>query len=252
VQTRPTTAYDAAFYEGQRGGSSTSSRIVLTIARELFAPRSLVDVGCGAATWLRTARTLGIPDVTGVDGSWSRTQHEDADGIAFHYADLSACSLDLGRRFDLAMSVEVAEHLPPDSSDRFVELLVGLSDRILFSAAVPYQGGVNHVAERWQSDWARRFLRHGYRAYDAIRPRVWSNPDVAWWYRQNVILYVKPGAEVPALGQPRDPADLDVVHPDMLAKVLNEVPMRHAYRAVLNPRRYTRALRSRLRGLWQR
>jgi len=251
VQTRPTTAYDDAFFEGQRGGSRTSSRIILGIVTELLAPRSVVDVGCGSATWLRTARDLGIADLAGIDGSWSRPEHTDAEGIAFHYADLSTGDVDLGRRFDLAVSVEVAEHLPPEASDRFVGLLVRLSDRVLFSAAVPYQGGVNHVAERWQSDWARRFLRHGYRAYDAIRPRVWSNPDVAWWYRQNVILYGAPGTEVPALGAPREPADLDVVHPDMLAKILNEVPMRHAYRAVLNPRRYARAMRSRLQRLWR-
>jgi hypothetical protein len=248
VQTRPSTAYDAAFYEGQRGGSSASSRIILTIAKELFAPRSLVDVGCGAATWLRTARELGIADLAGIDGAWSRAQHTDADGIAFHYADLAAGDMALGRRFDLALSVEVAEHLPPDASDRFVALLAGLSDRVLFSAAVPHQGGVGHVAERWQSDWALRFQRHGYRAYDVVRPRVWAEPGVAWWYRQNIVLYVRAGAEVPALGMPCDPAALDLVHPAMLEKVLDEVPMRNACRAVLNPRRYARALRR----LWPR
>ncbi|HEY0834832.1 MAG TPA: methyltransferase domain-containing protein [Azospirillum sp.] len=247
---RQTAVYDEKFYEGQRSGSRHSSRIILGIAKDLFAPRSIVDIGCGSGAWLRSAQEMGIPDLNGVDGAWSRPQHADAQGIAFHYADLSTGDVDLGRRFDLALSVEVAEHLRPEVSDRFVDTLTRLSDRVLFSAAIPHQGGMNHVAERWQSDWAQRFLRRGYRAYDAVRPRIWTNADIPWWYRQNIVVYVKEGAEVPALGAPSDPAALDVVHPEMFKHVMNEVPMRQAYRAVMSPHRYTRVLRGQLRRLW--
>ena len=94
------------------------------------------------------------------------------------------------RRFDLAQSLEVAEHLPKASGERFVDSLCALSDIVMFSAAQPGQGGEGHVNERRPSDWAADFAQRGYGAYDAIRPSLAHEPRVAPWYRFNTILYV--------------------------------------------------------------
>jgi hypothetical protein len=83
------------------------------------------------------------------------------------------------------MSLEVAEHLPPDRSNSFIAELTALAPVALFSAAIPQQGGTDHINERWQSYWAGLFKKRGFSPLDVIRPAVWENDAVERWYRQN-------------------------------------------------------------------
>ena len=77
-------------------------------------------------------------------------------------------------KYDLACCLEVAEHLPPERAGSFVEDLTKLAPVVLFSAAIPGQGGDNHVNEMWQHHWARLFAKNGFRAVDYVRPMIWS------------------------------------------------------------------------------
>jgi hypothetical protein len=95
----------------------------------------------------------------------------------------------LGRRFDLVVSLEVAEHLDASAADGFVASLVRHGDVVLFSAAIPFQGGHHHVNEQFADYWAERFAAHGYRALDFLRPQIWSESGILWWLRQNVLLF---------------------------------------------------------------
>ena len=106
-------------------------------------------------------------------------------------ADLCGRIGDRDRRFDLAISLEVAEHLEPQRSEGLVRDLCALADVVLFAAAVPFQGGAGHINERWQSWWAQKFSDNGYEPFDVLRRDIWGRRDIAWWYKQNTIFYVK-------------------------------------------------------------
>ena len=107
------------------------------------------------------------------------------------YNDLSR-PLDVGRRYDLASCMEVAEHLPAAVAPILIENLVKLAPVVLFGAAVPAQYGIHHVNCQWPEYWTALFDRFGYRPLDIVRWKVWENPEVEWWYRQNVMLYASP------------------------------------------------------------
>jgi SAM-dependent methyltransferase len=184
--------YSGSFFSGQASRSRTSAEAVIPLLLELVDVRSAVDVGCGVGTWLSAFRAHGIEDVLGIDGDYVPREQLKIPLEQFQGADLTQ-PLKIGRRFDLAVSLEVAEHLPPSISDQFVASLVGLADLVLFSAAIPRQRGSKHINERWQSWWAERFAEHGFVAVDCVRRRIWSDPNVEWWYAQNVILYVSSG-----------------------------------------------------------
>ncbi|SLN46788.1 bifunctional 3-demethylubiquinone-9 3-methyltransferase/ 2-octaprenyl-6-hydroxy phenol methylase [Roseivivax jejudonensis] len=156
---------------------------------------SLVDVGCGKGYLLAAFADAGIA-VRGIEGPWidnEETAHPRED---YRVHDLEQ-PLAEDRRYDLCACLEVAEHLSPGRGRGLVADLCALSDRILFSAAVPGQGGVGHVNCRWQGDWAEDFAAAGYRCYDAYRARFAASPEVLSWFAQNTLLFIRDGADVP-------------------------------------------------------
>ena len=187
----------------------------MPIVIDLLQPASVLDVGCGEGTWLSEFVRRGVTDVIGIDGPHVSQANLDIPTALFVPQDLSV-PFDLGRRFDLVVSLEVAEHLEPTTADAFVAGLVAHGSAVMFSAAIPFQGGAGHVNEQWPSYWAERFAGHGYRAVDAIRPRVWDDPRIAFWYAQNTILYVDESHAHLADARERGSAGampLDIVHP---------------------------------------
>ena len=180
--------YDRKFFDWVKLTALRSAAQVLPVVRDAAAPASVVDVGCGEGAWLSVWRGLGVADVHGLDGAYVDTDTLLIERDRFASADLAG-TFGSSRRFDLAQSLEVAEHLPPACSARFVAQLCALSEIVLFSAAQPGQGGENHINERLPSTWAEMFRAQGYAAYDAVRPRLAEQPAVAPWYRFNSILY---------------------------------------------------------------
>jgi SAM-dependent methyltransferase len=175
--------------------AGASAGRIVPFLMELCSPTSVVDVGCGTGSWLRVFREAGVQDVLGVDGSYvDRTQLEIPQDL-FLAHDLKT-PLGLRRRFDLVVSLEVAEHLPPAAASTFVESLTGLGSIIVFSAAIPFQGGHGHVNEQWHDFWAAMFAERGFAAIDCLRRRFWDDPHVAWWYAQNMLLFVDRGVLV--------------------------------------------------------
>lgn len=226
-QSDAATAYTTRFFANIAGGSRRSAMRILPVAFELASPGSMIDIGCGTGAWLAAAGALGVSDVVGVDGAYVRREQLEIPPDRFIATDLATLTFDTlrghaaagGRRFDMAMSMEVAEHLPEAFASGFVELLTSLAPVVLFSAAIPFQGGTGHLNEQFPSWWARRFAERGYVPLDVIRGRVWDDPSVEWWYRQNTLLFVAadhPMAAVPACG-----TMLDRVHPAHYRRIVD-------------------------------
>ena len=135
---------------------------------------------------------FGRASVLVLDGDYVERAQLRVPVEMFGATDLSR-PFRLGRGFDLVISLEVGEHLPPEVASDFVGSLVAHSDMVMFSAAIPRHGGVHHVNEQWPSYWRQLFAEHEYQLFDVIRPRIWSDRRVAFWYRQNMLLFAGPG-----------------------------------------------------------
>lgn len=162
---------------------------------ELIHPTSVVDIGCGIGTWLSVFEDFGVKDVLGIDGDYVNRTLLHIEEKKFISSDLTK-PLKLDRKFDLAICLEVAEHLPEESANTFVENLVSLSDIILFSAAIPDQGGQNHINEQWPVYWQEKFKEHKFELHDFIRSDIWLNKNVDWWYKQNMLLVLKESSQI--------------------------------------------------------
>lgn len=192
------TVYTSQWRDQIRPGVQASADVIVSVLVGRYRPASVVDVGCGEGWFCRRFEQAGIGRVVGVDGPWT-----DADiTVDFDrppYPDLG--------RFDLAVCLEVAEHVDAEHAERFVAWLVSLAPIVAFSAAVPGQGGEGHVNEQPPGYWVEKFAAHGYEGSGALRWEIWDDERVSWWYRQNILVFGDHG--LPADDCP------SVVHPGM-------------------------------------
>jgi SAM-dependent methyltransferase len=203
--------YPAGFYANRRAATLHAARRILSALPAGLPRASIADIGCGTGTWLAAALADGAATAFGVEGSWVTPEMIDDARIDFAPHDLEHPFT--GPRVELAMSLEVAEHLSPERAESFIADLVALAPAVLFSAAIPGQGGVNHLNEQWQSYWAAHFASHGYQAFDIIRPAIWTDAQIPAWYKQNVVLYLDADTAARSGLAPTPAALLDRVHP---------------------------------------
>lgn len=204
--------YDAEFYARRRQETTPSAHKVLSLIAPLVKMDRVADIGCGTGTWLATALALGATTVEGVEGDWVTREFMDDPRINLTNQSLEDPVRDLSA--DLVISLEVAEHLSTERADSFVEELTDIAPAVLFSAAIPGQGGVDHFNEQWQSYWAEKFIANDYLPFDIVRPEIWNDDDIPMWYRQNIILYIS-SSHVAALDHKpaSNPKSLNIVHP---------------------------------------
>lgn len=181
--------YTDDFYTASQDLSRASASKYASLLYEHYQPNSVVDVGCGRGAWLSAFEEVGASNLVGIDGDWNQQSNIINDRIQYYAQDLNQI-IRLDQKFDLAISVEVAEHLLPESGFGFVESLTGLADVVVFGAAFVKQGGVGHINEIRHSEWADFFSSWGFEPFDIFRSRVWEDDTVAWWYQQNTFLYV--------------------------------------------------------------
>ena len=183
-----TLSYSPEFYAEHAALSLESARRVVPIILQHFSFSSVIDVGCGAGAWLKAFKENGLKDVLGIDSDYVPESSLLINSTEFLRADLTQ-PIEVGRRFDLAVSLEVAEHLPAEVAMSFAESLTRLAPLVIFSAAYPGQGGTNHINEQWPGYWKRLFAELGYNRHDLLRPLIWRDAAVSAWYRTNIFVF---------------------------------------------------------------
>jgi SAM-dependent methyltransferase len=182
--------YDPAFYEYINKGSTSSAATIIPLIKSYFNVRSVIDFGCGQGAWLREWKRIGAQEVLGLDGDYVEKDALLIDRSELKIYDLSN-PVDLGKKFDIVQSLEVAEHLPESAADTFIESLVRHGDVILFSAAAVGQGGHDHINEQPYEYWRDKFLKHDYVLIDWLREAIKDKRLVEPWYRYNSLCFVK-------------------------------------------------------------
>jgi SAM-dependent methyltransferase len=213
--------YTKRFYEEIRNGSRRSAEAIVPLVLQLLTVRSVVDAGCGDGTWLAVFRKMGVEDIQGLDGDYIDRDLLQVPSEYFKVADLTR-PFRLERTFDLVISLEVGEHLPAECATAFVESLTKLAPLVLFSAAIPGQGGNHHINEQWPDKWAKLFREHDYVPVDFIRKRIWQSDAVEFWYVQNTLLFarldvVESSRSLKAEFEGTNPNQLSLVHPRQFA-----------------------------------
>lgn len=201
--------------------SIKSQEVILKFLFEYFCPESTVDVGCGSGHWTQTCHDLGV-SVTHAFDFVDLPGERNCNPEFFYQHDLSQ-PISIQNQYDLAISMEVAEHIPAHRAEIFIDNLCSLADVVLFSAALPYQQGIGHVNEHWVEYWTRLFADRGYLCLDIFRQPLWNDLRIHYHYRQNTLLYINKSKrdrfEKQGLKVTEQP--LSLVHPELLIQAVN-------------------------------
>jgi SAM-dependent methyltransferase len=216
--------YDHSFYNDLENTALPSARIIIPMLRKWIPLQTAVDVGCGDGSWLSVVLETGGDQVLGLDGPWVDENQLKIPKAHFRRMRIDH-SVDVAQNtsFDLAMSLEVAEHLPAERAPGFVDELCSLAPVVLFSAAIPGQGGHHHVNEQWPDYWAKLFARNRYLPVDALRPVIWDHPSVFWWYKQNCLIFASEEVigNIPEFQERQtQAAPMSLVHPDLFSQAV--------------------------------
>jgi hypothetical protein len=208
--------YQDSFYEYHLQGAINSAETIIPLVKEYSSPTSVIDIGCGIGAWLSVWKKSGVNTILGIDGDYVNKSKLLIDKLEF-----KACNLEQGfasdKKYDLVSCLEVAEHLAGKYASGFIESLCKLGDVILFSAAIPGQEGTMHVNEQYPDYWVNIFHKQGFVPIDCLRQWIWDDKKIEWWYRQNILFFVKGEAlsNYPGLLKQYDAAAkiLTLVHP---------------------------------------
>jgi hypothetical protein len=219
--------YTTSFYKTQVNPSYLSALEYAKSLLPVFNISSVIDIGCGRGSWLKAFMetfSLNSTHILGIDGPWNSRSDLILDCNYISFDLEKADQLKLPHYYDLAISLEVAEHISRYSSRGFVSALCMHADLIIFSSANFLQGGIGHINESSPSYWANLFAENDFAVFAFFRPRLWGNTTIKWWYQQNTFLYAKYGS--PSynllLENSCEPIEnlciMDAIHPQIFAE----------------------------------
>ena len=174
-------------------------------------PKSVLDVGCGIGTWLKAFEELGTIKIEGIDGEKIPENQLLIRKDRFSERDLTK-SINLKRKYDLVLCLEVGEHLHKKDANTMIRNLTRHGDAILFSAACPGQGGQNHINCQWPIYWQEKFNINDFECFDYIRKKIWNCSEIEPWYRQNIFLAKK------SKKAGKEPRLNSLMHPEIFSK----------------------------------
>ena len=181
--------YDRAFFE-EWGPSHEkyvrSAEQITGVLHGLLRPARLVDLGAGCGVYSHFFAQKGV-DVVAIDGTTPPAEHSYP--VVIHTRDLTEPFENVWGRFDLALCLEVAEHIPEEHAGAFLDNITRFSDRLVLSAAQPNQGGHHHVNERPKRYWVAKLAEKGF-AYNraetgrALIAMTAARPPYMWMVEQ--------------------------------------------------------------------
>ena len=181
--------YSNFFYDEMKDSSLSSAKVVIPMVMDYISPKSVIDIGCGTGVWLKVFQDNGVSEISGFDGDWVENDMLVIPRQSFFIQDLES-SMDSSQKADLCVCLEVAEHLPDSKAEQLINKLTGIAPVVLFSAAIPFQGGARHVNEQWPKYWEKFFNERGYVAVDSLRRKIWEDKRVSFFYSQNIVFFV--------------------------------------------------------------
>lgn len=185
--------YNKEYYLHIDADASRSAPPIVDSVVSQFAPRTLIDVGCGSGALLAAFKAKGI-STTGLEYSSAGLKACKERGLNVNQFDIESDRPQNLGKFDAVCCFEVAEHVDERFANKLVDLLVSFAPVVFFTAAVPGQGGSDHINEQPHEYWIEKFKKRDYQLLSDITNQwrlEWGSKDVAEFYYMNIMVFKK-------------------------------------------------------------
>ena len=147
---------------------------------------SITDLGCGTGHYVKMIEDLDIK-TQGFDGNPDTKKWDVSGGLCVGPVDI------VEKKFwnvtDAAMSIEVAEHIPAEYEEAFINNLVNSARHFIFlSWGVPGQGGEGHVNGQWGVDVVQKMKKRGWERNDKYTNMLQKDASFDW-LKKNVQVF---------------------------------------------------------------
>lgn len=168
------------------GGNNVHDEGLANKLADLFEKKSVVDLGCGLG-WYCPIISKKSKKCDQYDGS---VNIEEVTNGKVKYLNLAE-KINFNCNYDIVMSLEVAEHIPKEFEEVYVNNLVKCSrEGILITWSRIGQGGHFHVNNKNREDVMKLFESKGYKYQNEITERLKNSTQVDW-LKSNILYFTK-------------------------------------------------------------
>jgi len=160
----------------------------------MFQPKSILDLGCGIGSYLEGALEGGCKDLYGIELNYDKAKKYITKNISFYIksGDITK-ELNLKKKFDCVLSIEVAEHVEMSQVSFFINNIIRYAEKyILFTAAPPGQPGRGHINLKKKNFWIKYIEDKGVTYKDEIVQqcvKAWSDFNTPLYILQNLMVF---------------------------------------------------------------
>lgn len=176
-------------FEGIKEEETPFAKNLSTWIKRNFDGKKIIDLGCGPGIYVDEMVNLGL-NATGYEPDTRTLKYSKnvRNKSLFEVEDPS----------DLVIFMEVAEHIPSDRNDEIVESIFrNMKDDgvLIWTAAVPGQGGDGHINCQTKDFWLKKLEKAGLVNDEEIQENllnfVKSDPNTMGWFLNNLIVMKK-------------------------------------------------------------
>jgi len=212
-------------FQGSEQSAHTAEAVVKTLLDFIHLPANVLDIGCGIGIWSKTLKDAGVAKTVLIDHPSNKKENLLLNDTEFVNADMNISFPEVYKS-DLAVCIEVAEHLKPGRSQAIIDYISQCTDTVLFSAAIPGQGGIGHINLHYADYWETIFAGFGFKKYDIIRPLIIADENIEYFIRQNIFLYEREGGLLKNRNHNNFlPKGFELIHHNVLYKHVSPVQL---------------------------
>lgn len=153
--------YNTNFHKNIENDELPQAIRVAEYINTYIKPKNFIDFGCSTGLYLHQIKLL-MPEIDSIGYEFSQDAKNNSMCDNIILTDLTQI-LDVDKKDNtLGLCLEVLEHIDDKYWKEVLINITKLSDKIIFSAARPGQGGTGHINCRPKIDWIRRFHQLGW------------------------------------------------------------------------------------------
>jgi len=186
--------YNNAFHKSIEECELEPAKNLAQYITTFIKPAAFLDFGCSTGLYLREIKAR-MPTIPSHGFEFSTDAVSRALCADVHQTDLTYPLVSPISRTEntLGICLEVLEHIDDANWRSVLTNLISNCDILLFSAALPGQGGTGHINCRPRIDWIRRFHMLGWvldiDATEHLLTEIRKGPHMGW-FAQNAMIFV--------------------------------------------------------------